>query len=539
MNQNIKNNEQLDRMKALMNYGLKTENKHSYSAVEYQKLGADGKVYGIVREGTKYYIKSASNKQNLTESDFSYIGGFRNRKDNEYSSYANAQKQFDLKMMSIKEACNKRGFSVDSWDLDKKEAIVIEASDKMKKEILRERQIMKNAMMVAEKKGACPECGNSPCTCNADDVKDSQKDNMKSEKPKTGDAKSAVDHEDPKLPKEMTESKVNEEEVLGWNRNDDYMDKSQGTEIGDSAPFNDATARNIDDGEKQVSKTGEMENGVVEGKSMHDADNQNTPTPGTNKVGDNQPFDGEKGKQIDEAIDGLDDDTEDLGDESGEEDDELAPADGEEMATDDEFGDEEDDEEDPYSEDTNERIDRMEDLIAQIAEKLGINVGVDEDEYEDDDLFDGGDESDDYEYGYDEEEEPVNDEVDMEEPVAESRSPKEKVYVYESAGFKRALRKQKMNEDGMKPFKDGGRVPSGNMNKLDDFGKHPAYQKKVMELPPKDMQEKPGYYDINDDSVRNDIPYGENIGDGAPFEIDPEIIKNAVSEAIQRFKKKQ
>ena len=74
MNQNIKNNEQLDRMKALMNYGLKTENKHSYSAVEYQKLGADGKVYGIVREGTKYYIKSASNKQNLTESDFSYIG---------------------------------------------------------------------------------------------------------------------------------------------------------------------------------------------------------------------------------------------------------------------------------------------------------------------------------------------------------------------------------------------------------------------------------------------------------------------------------
>ena len=96
-------NETLDRMKALMGYGLKTENKQSYSSVEYQKMGADGKMYGIVREGTKYYIKTAPNKQNLLKEDFSYIGGFRNRKDNEYTSFANAQKQFDLKMMSLKQ----------------------------------------------------------------------------------------------------------------------------------------------------------------------------------------------------------------------------------------------------------------------------------------------------------------------------------------------------------------------------------------------------------------------------------------------------
>jgi hypothetical protein len=89
----------------------------------------------------------------------------------------------------------------------------------------------------------------------------------------------------------------------------------------------------------------------------------------------------------------------------------------------------------------------------------------------------------------------------------------------------------------MTPFKDAGRVPSGNMNKLDDFGKHPAYQKKVMELPPKDLQEFPGYYDMNDDSVRNDNPYGEKIGDGAPFEIDPQSIDNAIAEAFNRLKK--
>lgn len=34
--------------------------------------------------------------------------------------------------------------------------------------------------------------------------------------------------------------KLTEEQVLAWNRaNDDYMDKSHGTQIGSSAPFND------------------------------------------------------------------------------------------------------------------------------------------------------------------------------------------------------------------------------------------------------------------------------------------------------------
>ena len=75
MNNKMNTNEQLSRMKSLMNYGLKTESKQAYSSVEYQKVGADGNVYGIVREGTKYYIKSAPNKQNLIKEDFSYIGG--------------------------------------------------------------------------------------------------------------------------------------------------------------------------------------------------------------------------------------------------------------------------------------------------------------------------------------------------------------------------------------------------------------------------------------------------------------------------------
>ena len=143
----------LARMKALMGYGLQTEGKkNEYSAVEYSKIAADGNSYAIIREGSSYFIKVAPNKQNLVKEDYNYIGGFRNRKDNQFSNYALAQKQFDLKMMSLKEAANNPTFTVNSWDLDKKENVVIEATDKMKKEILRERQIMRNATAINEKK---------------------------------------------------------------------------------------------------------------------------------------------------------------------------------------------------------------------------------------------------------------------------------------------------------------------------------------------------------------------------------------------------
>jgi hypothetical protein len=405
-------------MKALMGYGLQTESKKTpYSSVENQKLGADGNVYGIVREGTHYYIKVASNKANLVKEDFNYIGGFRNRKDYQYDSFANAQKQFDLKMMSLKEAANNKDYNISSWDLDKKENVVIEATDKMKNELSRSRQIMENAMRIAEGKKECP---NGICDA---DIKKSQKDNISSSVEECGDAASAnAGYTNAEIPSNMTEGEtcpkcgknpcqcetVNEEEVLGWNRgNDDYMDKSHGTEIGDSAPFDDAEARNIDDGDKKVSQTGEMKNGVVEnhGTSMHDTDDQNKPAVGVGEGpsdDNNKPFDGEEGKQIDEAFDdfggedvdgapapeegegefgddlGAEGEDEPIGDELG---DDLGAEGEEDLATDDEG-------EDVYEDDVESRLDAMEELLSQIADKLGIGApSVDAGEYADDDIF--------------------------------------------------------------------------------------------------------------------------------------------------------
>ena len=61
-----KYDEQLERMSFLMEY--KNEPKKAISNIEYHANGADGKVYGILKEGTKYYIKTTEmGKENIEE----------------------------------------------------------------------------------------------------------------------------------------------------------------------------------------------------------------------------------------------------------------------------------------------------------------------------------------------------------------------------------------------------------------------------------------------------------------------------------------
>lgn len=573
---NTKNdvNSQITRMKALMKFGVNEGKNMAYTGVEYEKVGADGKMYGIVREGSKYYIKTSPNKKGKIAENYDYIGGFRNRKDNEYSSFAEAQKQFDLKMMSINEANTPdKKVVVESWNPDKQEMLTVEATNKMKKEISRERQIMMNVSRINEKKEqnlkpicktGCDECGSCEgdnCSCdpekNGYNFKDAQKpkNSFKVAKHQEGDAKKAN--------KGYKNAKVQEAaDRLAWhttgqdargNMADTYLDKSHGTTIGSSAPFDDATADNIDDKTKNpVTSTSKMKNGVVkESDSLiyDDEDNINAPKPGTSNVGDSAPFNTRK-KGIHEDLDDIDndsdvedgyDDSEADSDYSGEEPDmDTDTYDGEvENDMDDaDYGDESDDDydsEDDFEDEDNAPdpdIADLQDQVSDLSRKLDAvmdAVGADEptvdtDKYQDDDLYDDEDDTDDYEDG------DTDDYEDDDTEVYESKSYR-KMMMNEA---RRARMNRRLNEDGMKPFSDGNRVPRGNMNTLHDFGKHPAYQKKVMNLPPKDMQEFPGYYDMNDASVRSDAPYGQKIGNGAPFEVDPEEIENAIAESIKR-----
>ena len=92
----------LSRMEYLMGYRMPVNEQKSN--VEYFTEGADGKIYGILKEGNMYYIKtSEKGKETLAES-YEYIGGFNYRNENGYKSYNAATKQLEQKMITLNES---------------------------------------------------------------------------------------------------------------------------------------------------------------------------------------------------------------------------------------------------------------------------------------------------------------------------------------------------------------------------------------------------------------------------------------------------
>lgn len=133
---------QLARIKNLMTYGMVSESdNHNVKCMEYTAVAADGNTYGIIRECNKYYIKVAKPGKEKIAEGYDYVGGYMNKNEHEYSSYANALKQFELKLKSINEAYDVK-VNIETLDPYRKEDLVIEGTQKMKDEIARQRQIM-------------------------------------------------------------------------------------------------------------------------------------------------------------------------------------------------------------------------------------------------------------------------------------------------------------------------------------------------------------------------------------------------------------
>ena len=585
MNKEVQN--QLSRMKAMMTYGLTTENKNcQFSNVEFDKVAADGKHYAIIREGSKYYIKVSDKKDALRE-DYNYIGGFCNRSKNEYQSYANALKQFELKMMSIQENYAKnKGIVIESWNPYKKEELTIEATEKMRKEIARQKEIINNATKIFEGKNVSTTIAEDCCIdkeCAA-----SQKNNIK----KTSDGKGeptgnggdpftkSSSAETSKTQKTNVKKEfkpvMNEEETLAWNDNKDYLDTTHGTEVGDDAPFT-----------KAKGNTENLDNGVVEEcGAMHACDNQNCPSVGVGEIGDDAPFEEKAKNELQEGgffhNDSVSDDEqlEELPDEIQLEDEELDDVEMDDVedfdseVEDDTDSLEDDDldldvdydaeiEEDPLEEDGVEtRLVAIEDAIAKISEKLGV------DDFEDDNLYDDESEEDiesDDEMEFEIEpdgEEMEEDDIDFDgaEETFEEGKKWDKVKEFGKKTWDKAKKRMKDEEEKVmsarNPMYLGDddddddddeldecriietpsyrRMMNEEGTRLDMFGKHPAYQKQVMSLPSNKHQEMNGYYDMNDDSVESEAPFGQQIGDGAPFEQDIQSIENAIAEAVKR-----
>ena len=84
--------------------------------------------------------------------------------------------------------------------------------------------------------------------------------------------------------------------------------------------------------------------------------------------------------------------------------------------------------------------------------------------------------------------------------------------------------------------KKGKVVKEESETVLDDFGKHPAYQKTVMTLPPNKEVAPNGAKDWNDKSVDGDKPYGLKIGSSAPFDDIVKVITDSVMKKLSQMK---
>lgn len=504
--------EQVQRMKTLMNYGLVENKQPIYSDVEYSKVAADGKLYGIVREGAKYYIKVAKSADcNIVAESFDYIGGFRNRKENMFESFASAQRYFDEKMIAINESIDDKQKRViaESWDINAKKDVIEEGTRKMQAEIARQKEIMKNAQAINETKkcdmeGGCPKCDTMKVeepksvpgapfteTLKNSDLKDNEKTNIKGKKkPVVGNKKAT--NESTQVP-------------LSSKENPDYMDTSKGTEKGDNAPFTD----NVDNDEVEVVEVEETE-AVNEEVVINSPDNQNKPSVGTGEVGDADPYDEDVNINESEEDDFDFDETDEVNIEGDE--DNVDDVEASEVAVDDEIEDNGEDEveddvvETPEVDSTEARLDALETKLDEILNAIN-SMKYDDDET----LYDDSNETDDSEDVETDAEEDLDNEDDFDDD--------DEYEVVESKSYKE-YKKRQLKEENY-------------------FGKHPAYQKKVMTTPQINMPEKEGQYDMNDKSTEGEKPFGTEKGNQKPFEIDVEKMEEEITESVMKMLKKK
>ena len=326
---NYQSESEVQRMKELIGYGINEQTVNtggSKPIVEYKMKAADGKTYGIIHECNKFYIKVAPKKDTeVLAEDFDYIGGWNNRKENEYKTYAMASKQFDLKMMSINEA-NTHKVEIQQFKPVESSEWQINETKEMRSELERFRQITNNvAVILKEDKNVLPaehtlpeapasnpskDKVNSPFTdtavANGDkDTKQTSTDpkkegqpydnetkvtdnDMQSDKKPNGNGNNDTYSEKAKYVPDnsvankkpsggkvakVDESqrrtfKLTEEQVLAWSKSKDYLDTSKGTEIGDDSPFTE-----------KVNEDSANVNDVAGMPSNDDEDSANVPFP--------------------------------------------------------------------------------------------------------------------------------------------------------------------------------------------------------------------------------------------------------------------
>ena len=566
----------LARMKGLYTYGNEVNESANLKThtLEHRAVAADGITYGIIKENSKYYIKSAPKGKETIAEAYEYLGGFCNKGNYEYSSYSNALKQFELKLASINEAQESR-VNIESLNPFRANDVLAEATDAMKNEIARQRQIMYNASMLM----------NESTEIGADRKDDVVKFDGKQPEAETG-KKGDEGGKEVKAEPEYAGSKTNgvDKKVgpfdQGAGSPKDQL--KEGEDIGD-APLHPNTenwgTEGIGKGEEPESIGWDMEGQSAVNEEEKDWASQGLPsTPGVGEADtdhNNDPFNkginegeefdgedslegGEEGETEPEGTEGEEDF--DFGTEDGEEDfdlgseegeNEFGDEEGEDFDDESEFGDDLSTEDEPESGDE-DLLARIEELQSQIdalrAELDGSETGEEDEllstdsEIEGDDELGGEDElgsedelgaeetpeTDDLgiageepEFGGEGEEgeDTLGDDDDLDECGFGSAAPADDASLYES-------KKAFMNKIVESVVKD-----ILSEDELHVFGKHPGYRKKPMELPTTGEDKNQWGEDWNDESVHSEEPFGAKIGNGDPFnKLVDAITKEVVSQ---------
>ena len=554
-------NDQLSRMKDLINYGSVNEEVKPIStySLEYKAQAADGKYYGIIRENSKYFVKVATPGKETIAEAYQYIGGVMNKTNYEYNSYTNALKQFELKLGSINEAYDEnRKVNVEALDPYKKEDLVIEGTEKMKNELARQRQIMRNACVIMNE---ATEIGSTPFKTQpeAEHANSGDKDYPFTKEGKPEEDRGAIkfDGGDPEK----------HSSTFGPDSNDveDYdLDKGATPKVKDSVasenPSGGKVAR-VNESMEECGGMAECGTGLMPEEGEEDLELGDEPVD-TEKFdsvapeelsGDEEPeLDGE-GEEVGDVEEPELGDDDELGDEDLD-DDEFDFDEEDELGDDEDLDDDEfdfDEEDDEFGDD--------EDLDLDDEDDLGDDEEFDEEGDEFEEEPEEGEFDDEEELG-DEEEDP---EIELDENIVRKFRQLVRESIKEMFGDEDEDEDEEDDDencfdqfgrdkndadfdnalDEAKAVKMNSIVESVvndilNEDELHVFGDHPGYRKKPMTLPPTGEDKFQVNRDWNDESAHSEEPFGKGKGDSTPFDQLVAQITDSVMKQINENKKK-
>lgn len=514
---------ELEKMQHLMNYGI-NESKNTVSSngiIEYSQLGADGRTYGILKEGTKYYVKVAPKKdtQVLAE-DYDYIGGYLNRKA--YDSYTKASNALNLELIHVNEANGSKEPVKSQFNINESAEWENKENQEAKAELNRFYQLVENVdNILSENVHYIKEDKNSPF-----DNKPSTKDGggttgpQGKQQPLGIKDKSYVDDGKQVNPETVyNKNGVNGKSPSGEYKaacGDNNIDKEGGNAYQEKAKTSKEQGKSVtNEGKaKHVIKLSEDQKKQVlawrdDRAFVHKSSDSELDRSHGTEIGDTAPYDDtvnvNENFETTEWDDGLPSSA-GIGDPKKY----KEPFENQNGVT------------QPVSENVLEvelGNDDYDDSIAQSGQDI-LDSNLEQDDssiYNHLDNFGEGPES----LGVDFNDDPLADLPMDDETMGGEIKPLD----FGNDGMN--------SEDELAPLYET--IKRIVETKLDDFGKHPAYQKVVMSLPPNADSSKWGE-DWNDESAKGEKPYGQQIGDSAPFDDVVSAITNAVVTALGKKK---